>query len=311
MFFNVLILFGLGCSETGLSSVQKDEEQSWFDEASALYRDDFDPDADEYESDDDESDEDDLENTESDDDDSTPPEDYDSPDNEDEDLENDPVDDPDADSTPDEDPTNDEDDAPSTSGGDSSSDESDDDSSGEPIIPRSPFPGEVVITELLINPVATDDSRGEWVELRNVSSSWIDMAGAVLADHGVDGVEIEAIGTHHMVVAPGGIFTVCADSDYWENGGVECDATFHYRTLGGGFALSNVEDEVRLLSASGYLLDEFIYTEGFSLEGEAMGLRNDRISVSANDVVANWCEQISFLPFGDGGTPGESNDSCW
>ena len=169
----------------------------------------------------------------------------------------------------------------------------------------------MVITELLIDPVATDDAEGEWVEIRNTSDAWLDMTGSFLADRGVDGVTIEGVGEGPIRVAPGGFLTICAVADYWENGGVDCEATFHYWTLGDGFALSNTADEVQFISASGVLLDEVRYNEGFSVAGESMGLRIDRTNISANDVLTNWCEQISFLPFGDGGTPGEFNDSCW
>ena len=309
MFFNVLFILGFGCSETGLSSVTEEKKKSWFDETSDLHQDDFDPDVDEQDEEvtGDDSLEVDSDDAEFEDEDGSSPDDESTSEDEDADDVQDQNEESEAEVEPDEEEGSSDE---SDSSHDEWSEESDDSSDGG-IVPRAPLPGEVVITELLINPVATDDAQGEWVELRNVSSSWLNMTDSVLADHGVDAVEIERVEPGSMVVPPGGIFTICAEADYWENGGVECDATFHYRTLGGGFALSNIEDEVRLLSASGHLLDEFMYSEGFSLEGEAMGLRNDRISVSANDVTSNWCEQISFLPFGDGGTPGESNDSCW
>jgi hypothetical protein len=310
MFFNVLFILGFGCSETGLSSVTQEKEKGWFDEASDLHQDDFDPDMDEQqeETTGDDSPDVDPEDAEFEDEEQEEPYPDDDSTSEDEDV--DEAQDEDEESPDDVEPDEEESSDESESSHDEWAEESDDSSDGG-VVPRAPFPGEVVITELLINPVATDDAEGEWVELRNVSSSWLNMSDSVLADHGVDAVEIERVEPGSMVVPPGGIFTICAEADYWENGGVECDATFHYRTLGGGFALSNTEDEVRLLSASGDLLDEFVYSEGFAVEGEAMGLRNDRISVSANDVTSNWCQQISFLPFGDGGTPGESNDSCW
>ena len=274
------------------------QEDSSTDEESS--RDDNDPPSDEEEPD---SDWDDSDEESEEDDDS----DWSSSDEEDDGSNDEP--DVDTDDGLGDDPDEDSDDG--HDGGSSHTEADEPDEGGGSASPRAPFPGEIVITELLINPVATDDAHGEWVELRNVSSSWINMAGAVLADLGVDAVEIDGVSSGSTMVAPGGIFTICAEADYWENGGVECDATFRYRTLGGGFALSNVEDEVILMSATGDLLDEVRYSDGFSIEGEAMGLRNDRTSISANDVSANWCEQISFLPFGDGGTPGESNDSCW
>jgi hypothetical protein len=199
----------------------------------------------------------------------------------------------------------------SGSSGDSSSGSSDDSSPEDSIWVRTPWAGEMVITELMIHPDVTDDSVGEWVELRNTSDAWLTIEGHRLADRGVDDVEIEAVTDDSLVVGPGEYLIICAESDYWDNGGVYCDGTFHYWTLGGGFALSNTEDEVKLLTASGSLLDEVRYGAGFSIEGEAMGLKPELASAAANDHPGNWCEQGSFMPFGDAGTPGAQNDTCW
>ena len=176
---------------------------------------------------------------------------------------------------------------------------------------RGPGPGEVIFTELMIYPRATDDSTGEWVEVRNVGSVWVDLVGYQLGDRGVDGTEVIPVSTGSLMVAPGEYLTLCASADFWDNGGVACDGTYHYRTLGDGFALSNTEDEARLLNADGGLIDEVRYGEGFASEGEALGLRNDVISPIANDDEDVWCEQRAVLSFGDAGTPGVPNDNCW
>ena len=176
---------------------------------------------------------------------------------------------------------------------------------------RGPGPGEMIFTELMIHPRATDDSQGEWVELRNVGTAWVDLADHQLGDRGVDGVEIVPVSSGSLMVAPGEYLTICAVAEYWDNGGVDCDGTFHYWTLGGGFAMSNTEDEARLLSPDGSLVDEVRYTEGFSSEGEALGLRPGVTSALINDDEDAWCDQRSFLSFGDAGTPGQDNDNCW
>jgi hypothetical protein len=169
----------------------------------------------------------------------------------------------------------------------------------------------LVITELMIHPRASDDAVGEWVELRNVSGDWLDLDEHRLADRGVDDVEIQPMSTGSLIVAPGDYVVICAESDYWENGGVYCDGTFNYWTLGGGFALSNTEDEVKLLGPYGSLIDEVRYSASFVVEGTAMGLKTEASSAAANDHASNWCEQDSYLPFGDAGTPSDQNDSCW
>ena len=176
---------------------------------------------------------------------------------------------------------------------------------------RMPWVGDLVITELMIHPQSSDDADGEWVELRNMTGDWLDISGHRLSDRGVDNVAIEAVGTGSLVVAPGGFAVICANRNYWDNGGVECSGTFRYWTLGGGFALSNDADEVQLRTPFGSLLDEVRYGASFDVEGEAMGLKAEMTSVSGNDHSSNWCAQDSFMAFGDAGTPGEFNDPCW
>ncbi|MEC7987532.1 MAG: hypothetical protein VX278_20365, partial [Myxococcota bacterium] len=90
-------------------------------------------------------------------------------------------------------------------------------------------------------------------------------------------------------------------------GGVDCHATFLYKTLGGGFALSNTDDEIHLIASNGYYIDSFSYGTGFAPVGASMGLRNGYESASANNNPSNWCEQWDFMSSGDSGSPGESN----
>jgi len=305
------LLIGLvGCSDYDIARIERDEEKSWFEETSDSFQEDFDPGVnpdDEQEAGAPEDDNPADEDVSTDDDEQLDTGGW----TEDEEVpaetDPDPADvDPGTDDGPDS-PGPSDDDEPSD--GPSGSEE--DEPSEGPGAAVMPATGEVVITELMIHPRATDDAQGEWVEIHNASSTWIDLSGSMLADRGVDGVEIEAVSAGSLVVEPGGYLTICAEADFWDNGGVTCDGTFYYRTLGGGFALSNIEDEVKLISAGGWLLDEVRYNEGFSVEGEALGLDPDMLTVSANDVMGNWCEQTSMLSFGDGGTPGEPNDPCY
>ncbi|MGB0638089.1 MAG: lamin tail domain-containing protein [Myxococcota bacterium] len=176
---------------------------------------------------------------------------------------------------------------------------------------RSIYTGELVINEIMIYPRSVDDAQGEWVEFKNVSGDWLDLADYRLADRGVDDVEISPVSSGSLIVPPDAYVVICAEADFWDNGGVDCDGTIRYWTMGDGFALSNSEDEVQLLNRWGSIIDEVRYSEGFAAEGGSMGLNRDRISASDNDRASNWCEQYSSMSFGDSGTPGEENDRCW
>jgi hypothetical protein len=176
---------------------------------------------------------------------------------------------------------------------------------------RAPSIGEVIITELMIDPDAVADQQGEWVEIQNNTVHWLDLSGHRLGDSGVDDMEIDPVSSDSLIVRPGGFLVVCAEGDYWDNGGVECNGTIRWWTFGGGFAMSNVEDEVLLMGSDGWPLDRVRWVEGFVEVGGAMGLDPDEHSVARNDDLDLWCEQWSWLPFGDAGTPGETNDPCW
>lgn|GEM_PF-1869460 len=307
----LILLLSFGCSDYEVNRIEQADDASWFEETSDQYQDGFDSDSRTEDDDEDApSDQDDVE-------DDTGM--WDVPDEDDGEHE--------TESTPDDDDHHSDDDEPSSDSdsedpphedpphGDPPTDSDDDHGSsspsGGPASASSPAPGAVVITELMIHPQATDDAQGEWVEIYNSTGSWVDLTGSMLVDRGVDAVEIEPVSSGSLIVEPGGYLTICADPDYWDNGGVDCDGTFHYWTLGGGFALSNTEDEVKLISSTGSLLDEVRYSDGFSVEGESLALDPDKLNVTANDVAGNWCEQFGLLPFGDGGTPGEPNDNCY
>ncbi len=173
---------------------------------------------------------------------------------------------------------------------------------------RAPKHGELVISELMVDPSAVADSEGEWVELWNRGDAWVDLAGHMLADDGVDGVEILG----DLVVEPGDFVVLCANPSRWENGGVDCDGNYVYETWGGGFALSNSEDEVLFTEPDGSVLDRIEWDDADWAEvGEAMGVDPDEATVGLNDDLDHWCGQWGVLSSGDSGNPGVENDWCF
>jgi len=219
-------------------------------------------------------------------------------DDDDDDDGNDPVADDDDD---DDDPVDDDDD--------------DDDPEAEPgssaSNPRPLLPGDLVINELMIDPVDVPDAQGEYVEIRNNGEAWLEFEGLRLKDWGVDDAPVVPIEDGDILLGPGQFYVICVMEDYWDNGGIHCDATIEYSTWGGGFALSNAEDEVILTAANGVELDGVLYDDTLVEPGEAAGVDPDYSSVSGNNDLDEWCLQWELLPFGGTGSPGESNDNCW
>ena len=57
---------------------------------------------------------------------------------------------------------------------------------GRAVLLSDALPGELVITEIMQNPVAVSDTVGEWFEIHNVSDRAIELAGLVIVDLGSD-----------------------------------------------------------------------------------------------------------------------------
>ena len=177
--------------------------------------------------------------------------------------------------------------------------------------PTTPYPGEIIINEMMIDPSAVSDKKGEWLEILNTSAYWLDLYGMRLMDGDVDDYMVEEINYGSMIVAPGEFALICADSDFWNNGGVNCHGRFNHQTFGNGFGMSNTEDEVALVTPNLEILDVVGYISGFAETGKSKGLDPRNASESENDYLYNWCDQTNFMPQGDRGTPGSENAWCF
>jgi len=167
--------------------------------------------------------------------------------------------------------------------------------------------GDLVITEMMPEPVAVAEQRGEWFELKNVSSRDIDMQGWTISDS--DGFVV--IDESVLVVAGEyALFAARPVSDY--NGNLpEVDWAFDWDDM----HLNNAGDDL-IISMGGTVIDELSYLppEWPVTEGGSLYLDPGYIDAQANDDPVGWCA----IPFeieydyggagtGDYGTPGEEN----
>ena len=181
----------------------------------------------------------------------------------------------------------------------------------EPPAERAPEPaepGDLVFSELMINPEVVDDAHGEWVELYNTAGHPVDVSGYAFHDLDYDSWEL----TGPFVVPAHGYFVMCAETELSLNGGVPCDGWFQRVSLGGGLALANSPDEVVLTRPDGVEIDRLEYDETWFTNGVAMGVDPLELDADGNDDPAAWCDQATVVALGgEPGTPGESNDPCW
>ncbi|MCP4867387.1 MAG: lamin tail domain-containing protein [Proteobacteria bacterium] len=168
-------------------------------------------------------------------------------------------------------------------------------------------PGDLVFSELMINPQVVDDDVGEWVELYNTASYPIDIGGYTFHDDDVDHQVLPG----PMLVQGNGYIVLCADMNTAVNGGVPCDARFERLAGDGGLALANNPDEVVLSAPDGTEIDWVHYNDSWFENGIAIGVDPDFLTGGDNDDASHWCLQTTVVSTGgEPGTPGLPNDGC-
>ncbi|MCB9777116.1 MAG: lamin tail domain-containing protein [Alphaproteobacteria bacterium] len=173
--------------------------------------------------------------------------------------------------------------------------------------PEDAEPGDLVFSEMMINPQAVADEVGEWVELYNTSGSRIEIAGYTFRDDDFDFWVLEG----SMVVEPHDYFVLCADLSTAINGGVPCDGWFLRDPDTPGLALANAPDEVVLMRPDSVEIDWLHYDDEWYTPGVALGLDPRYLDAGDNDDKSRWCDQTTVVTTsGEPGTPGFENDPC-
>ena len=156
----------------------------------------------------------------------------------------------------------------------------------------------IIINEIMQNPLAVGDSEGEWFEIYNNSDVEIDLNGFTIKDNDTDSHLI----TEETLIAPYSFALLGRNADSTVNGGVVLDYEYS------GLTLANGADEILLIDSYGITVDSVAYDGGTTFpdpNGATMALLELNLD---NTIGSNWVEYDS-LTYGDGdyGTPGESN----
>lgn len=156
--------------------------------------------------------------------------------------------------------------------------------------------GQIVISELMINPALLADTAGEWIELYNPSTLvTYDLAGCVLGDLGVDAHTIGA----SLRVAPRSFVTLARAAT----------PGFTPNYVYSAFNLANATDEV-VLSCGGTTIDQVVYDTAFGWSvptGASLSLSPASLDATSNDSPTSWCAATTAYGSGDLGTPGAPN----
>ena len=154
----------------------------------------------------------------------------------------------------------------------------------------------LIITEIMPNPAAVSDSRGEWFEILNMDSIVIDLNGWTIMDQGNDTHLI----TTSIEIAPGQYMVLGRNGNEAENGGYDADYIYS------SFQLGNTEDEIIILDGDDKIVDDVSYGNAFPYSsGVSMYLKN--VNYNSN-LDTSWAASFSTYGDGDMGTPGRAWD---
>ena len=165
--------------------------------------------------------------------------------------------------------------------------------------------GDLIITEIMQNPVAVVDPNGEWFELYNNTDQEIDLNGLILEDEGTDSHTIT-----ESVILPAGAYIVLGNnSDMTTNGGIPVA----YEYDGSTFVLDDMNPDQIIIRCEGIEIDRVAYDIGVTFPdpfGASMNLNPDSQDATANDFGVNWCLSTTEFAVATLATPAAPNDPC-
>ncbi len=190
------------------------------------------------------------------------------------------------------------------------------DGTADPYLLSDLSAGDLIITEIMINPAAVLDSLGEYIEVFNNSGGEVDVEGLYFTNDSSRAAEVTSgVVVTSSVVADGDYFLIGASSDSVTNGGYSPDATYTWGAGASSFSVGNSGEIIGMYSDSGetLLLDEVDFTDSTYFGtpvATSMSLDDIYLDADANDHGGHWCESTTALSGGDDGTPGAANDAC-
>jgi hypothetical protein len=121
--------------------------------------------------------------------------------------------------------------------------------------------GDLLISEVMANPAAVSDVRGEWFELYNPTTETLNLRDVTIGDDGSNRHRIET----DLLILPGHFLTLARNGEATVNGGFEADYVYRDFTLG------NTADEILLGDDSNEWL-RLEYGAGFAVAGRSREL---------------------------------------
>ena len=162
---------------------------------------------------------------------------------------------------------------------------------------NAPAVGDLVITEVMADPVGTDTSK-EWFEVLNVTGGAFDIGGLVVSSG--SGLFVIPAGTS---ITPGAFFVFASSADSTANGGLPT-VNVNY---GSALQLANTGFNMSITAAA-TLVDAV--NLGTMPPDVSLALKQSMLDATANDSLTNWCNSTTTYGAGGKGTPGATNSDC-
>jgi hypothetical protein len=166
--------------------------------------------------------------------------------------------------------------------------------------------GQLLITEVMVNPDSVSDPAGEWIELYNLTNQTLILNGLVIGSD-LDGQSHQIVSDDLITVASHAYIVIGTNKDSASNGGVEI--AYQYADV----SHSNENDEI-YIKADGVTLDQVDWDDGVSMPdptGATIQLDPDYYDTTLNDLPIAWCQgKYEWAEGSDLGTPGEANYVC-
>lgn len=169
----------------------------------------------------------------------------------------------------------------------------------------APIPGDLVITEVMVDPAGVADVFGEWIELTSLADDDVELAGCSLTNGAAQLATLSPTAGATRV-APGARVVLGANANPVANGGVAVDVAY------AGLVMSNTAGAVVLI-CDGAEIDRIDYDAArwVILPGVALSYSASADQTpGANDDPTRWCEATAPYSDTDAGTPGAANPAC-
>jgi hypothetical protein len=166
-----------------------------------------------------------------------------------------------------------------------------------PALPVPEHAGDLIITELMIDPDALPDTDGEWLELYNTTDSELELRDCQLDDGGKSPHALSAA----FRIAKRAYFTIARGA----SPGFDADATLPLSLTNSADSVAVVCHGIEIDRVSYDRAADFVIKPGVSLALDPAMLDDAR----RNDAASAWCEGRDAYNT-DLGSPGGENPSC-